>query len=221
MILGPFRFFLRLASLVVSAILLYLAVGFVQIWHTGTEHSTADAQAILVFGTTEDNGKPSPELTARLDTALALYREHRAPWVVVTGGKLAGDRYSEAGVSAAYLETRGVPADHVIIGSGRDTWQNVSSVLGAMKRHHLTTVLCVTDPFHEYRAMAISSSQGLTPYPAPVSHSPSSRGSLWWYYLRETFAVGLGRLIGYHTLSTWTTRGPTVTLPPSTPGVIG
>ena len=43
---------------------------------SGGEDTAHDeiAQAILVFGTTEDNGKASPELTARLDQALSLYR---------------------------------------------------------------------------------------------------------------------------------------------------
>ncbi len=217
MILGPLRLFLRLLTLVVSVIVIYFAVGFVQIWLTGREHSKADTQAILVFGTTEDNGTASPELAARLNAALGLYRHHRAPWVVVTGGKLSGDTHTEAGVSATYLESRGVPASRVIVGSGNDTWQNVASVVAAMRAHHLVTVLCVTDPFHEYRAMAISSDQGLSPFPAPVAHAPSSGGSLWWYYVRETVAVGVGRLVGYHTLSTWTTKGTTVTLPSGVP----
>jgi uncharacterized SAM-binding protein YcdF (DUF218 family) len=220
-ILGPVKFFLRLLSLVLSVILIYFSIGLVQIWLTGREHSKVYAQAILVFGTTENDGKPSAELKARLDDALSLFRRHRAPWIVVTGGKLKGDTHSEAGVSAVYLEAHGVPAAQIIEGSGRDTWQNVSSVIGAMKSHHLVTVLSVTDPFHEYRAMAIASDQGLTPYPAPVSHAPSSRGALWWYYVRETAAVGIGRLVGYHTLSNWTTKGPQVTLPTTPTKPIG
>jgi uncharacterized SAM-binding protein YcdF (DUF218 family) len=216
-ILGPLKLFLRLVSLIMSVVIIYFAAGFVQIWLTGREHSTAHAQVILVFGTTENDGQPSAELAARLDDALALYRHHRAPWIVVTGGKLAGDTHTEAGVSAAYLEARGVPASRIIVGSGRDTWQNVASVVAAMRRNHLATELSVTDPFHEYRAMAIASDQGLTPYPAPVNHAPSSGGSLWWYYVRETVAVGVGRLVGYHTLSTWTTTGPQVTLPSGGP----
>ncbi|MFI5034575.1 MAG: YdcF family protein [Acidimicrobiales bacterium] len=217
MILGPLKLFLRLVSLVLSIVIVYLAVGFVQVWLTGREHSTTRSQAILVLGTTEDNGKPSAELAARLTAALVLYHDRRAPWIVVTGGKLAGDNYTEAGVSATYLEARGVPRARIIVGSGNDTWQNVASVIPAMRAHDLVTVLCVTDPFHEYRAMAIASDQGLTPHPAPVANAPSSHGSLWYYYFRETLAVGLGRLIGYHTLSTWTTRGTQVTLPPSGP----
>ncbi len=190
MILGPIKLFLRLLADPRLAVVIYFAVTFVQIWLTSHEHSTKDADAILVFGTAEDNGKPSAELTARLTEALTLYRDHRAAWVVVTGGKQKGDVYTEAGVSAGWLEARGVPARRIIQGAGVDTWQNVASVVAKLYTHHLSSVLCVTDPFHEYRAMAIASGEGLTPYPEPVTHSPTSGGSLWWYYLRETVEVG-------------------------------
>ncbi|HEV2427343.1 MAG TPA: YdcF family protein [Acidimicrobiales bacterium] len=212
MILGPLKLFLRLLAAVVGAVVIYFFVGFLQIWMTSHEHSKRDADAILVFGTAEDNGKPSAELKARLTEALTLYQHHRAPWVVVTGGKQKGDVYTEAGVSARWLEARGVPADRIIKGAGVDTWQNVASVVAKLYPHHIVSVLCVTDPFHEYRAMAIASGEGLTPYPEPVSHSPASSGSIW-YYFRESIAVGVGRIVGYHTLSSWTTNGPSVTWP--------
>jgi uncharacterized SAM-binding protein YcdF (DUF218 family) len=206
-IFGPFKLVLRVISLVLSVIVLYFAVTFVQIWLTGHEHSNAKAQAILVFGTTEDNGVASPELTARLNHALLLYREGRAPWVVVTGGNRPGDDYTESGVSATYLENRGVPKSDILQGYGSDTWQNVSTVMPLLKTHDILTVITVTDPFHEYRAMAIASSQGLKPVPSPVPNSPTIKHSLWKYYLKETFDVGVGRIIGYGRLSSWTT-GP-------------
>lgn len=192
-------------GLVVLILVLYFGVTFVQIWLRGHEHSTRSAQAILVFGTTEDNGVPSPELTARLDQALRLYDLGRAPWVAVTGGRRPGDVYTEAGVSATFLEDHGVPAARILKGAGSDTWQNVATVLGALKRHHIRTVITVTDPFHEYRAMAISSAQGLIPYPSPVRNSPTIKYELWRFYLKETLEVGVGRIIGYHLLSEWTT----------------
>ena len=203
MIFGPLRLALRVAALVVLVVAGYLGVTFVQIWLTGRVHATRRADAILVFGTAELNGRPSAELAARLATALALYRAGRAPWVAVTGGNRPGDHYTEAGVSASWLEARGVPAERIIVGAGDDTWQNVSSVAPALRRRHLTTVLTVTDPFHEDRAMANASSQGLTPYPDPVAHAPASGPGVWRYYLKETIAVALGRLVGYGTLSTW------------------
>ncbi len=72
-----------------------------------------------------------------------------------------------------------------------------------LRVHHITTVLTVTDPFHEDRAMAISSSQGLRPYPSPVRNSPTVKHSLWKYYAKETFEVGVGRIIGYGRFSSW------------------
>ncbi len=212
LIFAPVRLFLKIVVTILTVIVLYFAVTFVQIWLTGRVHSTSHAQAILVFGTAEDNGKPSPELRARLDEALKVYRAGRAPWIAVTGGNRPGDKYTEAGVSATYLEARGVPKDRIIVGGGDDTWQNVLSVAGQLKARFLYNVITVTDPFHEDRAMANASAQGLFPVPSPVENSPTIKYSLWRYYLKETLAVGVGRLIGYGRLSSWTTANH-ITLP--------
>jgi uncharacterized SAM-binding protein YcdF (DUF218 family) len=202
-IFGPFKLILRIISAVITIVIIYFAVTFVQIWLTGHEHSTRHAQAILVFGTTEDNGTPSPELQARLNQALILWHKHRAPWMVVTGGKRPGDAFTEAGVSAAYLEGKGVPRSKIIVGAGTNTWQNVATVTAQLSSHHIVNVLTVTDPFHEDRAMAIASSQGLIPFPSPVRNSPTVKHSLWKYYAKETFGVGIGRIIGYGRFSSW------------------
>jgi len=202
-IFGPIKLIIRIITLLICVVILYFAITFVQIWLTGHEHSTKHAQAILVFGTTEDNGTPSPELQARLDQALVMWHKDRAPWIAVTGGKRPGDIYTEAGASATYLEAHGVPASKILEGSGTDTWENVKTVLPKLKAHGIKTVLTVTDPFHEDRAMAISSSQGLTPYPSPVRNSPTVKHSLWKYYLKETFEVGIGRIIGFETFHSW------------------
>ena len=45
------------------------------------------ADAIVVMGAAQWDGRPSPVLQARLDHALDLYRRGLAPLVVVTGGK--------------------------------------------------------------------------------------------------------------------------------------
>ena len=203
MIFWPIKLAVRLVTLVVLVVVGYFAVTFVQIWLNGRHQSNANAQAILVFGTAELNGKPSAELTARLTQALTLYDAKRAPYVAVTGGNQPGDHYTEAGVSATYLEAHGVPKRRIIVGGGDDTWQNVQSVAGTLHARHLVTVLVVTDPFHEDRAMANASAQGLNPLPSPVPNSPTVNFSLWRYYLKETIAVGLGRIIGYATLSSW------------------
>jgi uncharacterized SAM-binding protein YcdF (DUF218 family) len=202
-IFGPIKLALKILSAVLSVILIYFLVTFVQVWLTGRDHATNDANAILVFGTAELNGRPSAELQYRLTEALILYDAKRAPYIAVTGYKQPGDLYTEAGVSATYLESQGVPKDQIIEGGGTDTWSNVSSIVAKLRAADIKTVLTVTDGFHEDRAMAICSSQGLTPFPAPVTQSAISGSALWGYYFTETIEVGVGRVIGYHTLSDW------------------
>ena len=92
MIFGPIKLVLKIVSLVMSLIILYFGITFVQIWMRGGEHSTQNAQAILVFGTAQNNCVPSFELAARLQGALYLFNAHRAPLIAVTGGKQRGDR---------------------------------------------------------------------------------------------------------------------------------
>jgi uncharacterized SAM-binding protein YcdF (DUF218 family) len=182
---------------------MYFAVTFVQIWLRGQEHSTEHAQAILVFGTTENNCTPGTELQDRLQAALDLFDSHRAPLIAVTGGRRPGDVCTEAGASKTWLVARGVPTSDVVEGGGSDTWQNVATIVASLKARHVTNVLTVTDPFHEFRAMAISAAQGLNPHPWPISHAAVRGAGLWMNYLKETLEVGTARFVGYHLLSSW------------------
>ncbi len=203
MIFGPIKLVIKIVTLFITVVVLYFAVTFVQIWMRGHDHATGSAQAILVFGTTQDNCRPSVELQDRLDEALVLYRAGRAPIIAVTGSNQPGDRCTEAGVSAQYLVQHGVPKRALVVGGGKDTWQNVSSVVPALKTLNATTVFTVTDPFHEYRAMATASAQGLRPLSEPTTTSPIRGTDQWSHYLRETLEVGVGRIVGLHTLSNW------------------
>jgi uncharacterized SAM-binding protein YcdF (DUF218 family) len=199
--LFPVKWALRLLVALMALIILYLGVTAVQVYLTSRQQSTAHGDAILVFGTAEYNGVPSPDLQARLNQALALFHEGRAPLIAVTGGKAKGDVYTEAEVSVTYLHRHGVPFNDLIAGSGSDTYENVQSVAAPLTSRSVKSVLVVTDPFHEDRAMAVASTFSFSPSPTPTEHSPIMGWAVVPYFIRETFAVGAGRLIGYGTLS--------------------
>ena len=199
--LFPFKLIFKIISATISLIVLYFAITLVQVWMTGRQHSSHGAQAIVVLGAAEYNGTPSPDLAARLNQAFVLYEAGRAPLIAVTGGKLPGDMFTEAGTSASYLRSKGVPAAAIITGSGSDTYQNIQSVSPTLKARGVSIVLVVTDPFHEDRSMAIASTFGFSPYPSPTSNSPIQGWAQLPYYLRETVAVGVGRITGYSFLS--------------------
>ena len=201
MVLAPVRLFLKLVALVLAAVLLYGAVTLGQVWLTSRSYDPRPAQAIVVMGAAQYDGTPSPDLRARLDQAARLFHQGYAPLVVVTGGKQPGDRYTEAEAGTRYLAARGVPTADVLQAGGMDSYENLAETATLLKARNDRRVLMVTDPFHEYRSMAIATGVGLTPFPTPTRASPISGWAAVPYFLKEAGDAGLGRIIGYHHLS--------------------
>jgi uncharacterized SAM-binding protein YcdF (DUF218 family) len=201
MLLGPVRLALKLVGLLVAAVVVYFAVTAVQVWLTSRHYAPQAAGAIVVMGAAQYDGVPSPDLRARLDEALLLYRDHEAPIIMVTGNKEKGDAFTEAEAGSRYLQAQGVPASAILEAGGDDSWQNLTDAASQLKAHGAGTVLMVTDPFHEDRSMAIATDVGLTPHPTPTRTSPITGWSTVPYFAKETLGVGLGRIIGYQNLS--------------------
>jgi uncharacterized SAM-binding protein YcdF (DUF218 family) len=197
---GPIKLALRIAGLFFGAILLYFVVTLVQVWLTSTEYTPRHAGAIVVMGAAQYSGVPSPDLRARLNEALTLFKQGDAPLIMVTGGKEPADLYTESQAGARYLETHGVPAADILQAGGRDSYQNIADAAPQLVSRGVTTVLVTTDPFHEYRSMAITSSFKLVPSPTPTHSSPISGWATVPYFLKEAVGVGFGRLIGYNHL---------------------
>ena len=72
------------------------------------------ADAIVVFGAAEYDGRPSPVYKARLDHAAQLYHRGLAPMVIITGGSGNDPRFSEGVVGREYLKTLGIPDSQLI-----------------------------------------------------------------------------------------------------------
>ena len=195
------RTVLRVIIILIVAIVVYLAVTAVQVWMTGRRYEPRRAGAIVVMGAAQYDGVPSPDLAARLDEAVVLWREHLAPTVMVTGSKEPGDRYTEAEASARYLVAAGIPDSDIEQAGGRDSWENLADAAPSLLSRHQDPVLMVTDKFHEDRSLAIASSVGLTAYPTPTQTSPIGGLSSIPYYAKETVGVALGRIIGFEHLS--------------------
>ncbi|MGP0032327.1 MAG: YdcF family protein [Acidimicrobiales bacterium] len=200
MLLAPLRWALKILFVLLGAIVLYFVVTLVQVWLTSRQYDPRPAGAILVMGAAQYNGVPSPDLAARLNEALSLYRAGYAPLIVVTGSKEQGDVYTEAQAGTRYLEQHGVPADAILQAGGNDSYENVAGAAPQLLVRHAGSVLVTTDPFHEDRSMAIASTLGLTPSPTPTQTSPIRGWATVPYFLKEALGVGLGRIIGYNHL---------------------
>jgi uncharacterized SAM-binding protein YcdF (DUF218 family) len=194
---APLRWGFRLLLLFILAIVVYYVATLVQVWLTSREYNPVSAGAIVVMGSAQYDGIPSPDLKARLDQALILYQQGYAHTIVCTGYKERGDQYTEAQAGATYLESKGVPPESLVEAGGRDSWENLSQAAAELKALHATTVLIVTDPYHEDRSMAIATDVGLQPHPAPTQTSPLNGVSVVPYFLKEAVGVAAGRIIGY------------------------
>ena len=132
---------------------MYYLVGLYQVWRSARSDEARAADAIVVLGAAQYDGRPSPVLAARLDHALALWEQGYAPRIVVTGGKQEGDRFTEATASAEYLMSRGVP-DSAILREvqGTSTWESLAATARILRNRGLESVLVVSDPYHSLRA---------------------------------------------------------------------
>jgi uncharacterized SAM-binding protein YcdF (DUF218 family) len=167
--------FRRVAGLVLLVAAMVYTVALVMVLVVSQQDQRLPADAIVVLGAAQYNGRPSPVLRARLDHALQLYREGLAPRVVVTGGVGRGDTTSEATVARQYLVTRKVPADVVIEQpQGRSTQASMTAVADWLAAAHLKRVILVSDPFHMFRLRLEARRTDLEAYTSPTESSPIS-----------------------------------------------
>ncbi|HTJ77306.1 MAG TPA: YdcF family protein [Acidimicrobiales bacterium] len=192
------RLLIKIALALVAVVVVYVGVTFAQVWWAARHDQARPAQAIVVFGTAQYNGRPSPVLAARLDHAVDLYRRQLAPVIVVTGGNQPGDKFTEASASADYLLKRGVPDEDVLREvSGTTSWQSLAAAASFLGDRDIKDVLLVSDPFHSYRIRAMASELGLDGYASPTRTSPIHGMTEARYMARETVAVAVGRIIGF------------------------
>lgn len=189
-----------LVALPVLVVVYFLAT-LAQVWWVGRQDQRQPADAIVVLGAAQYDGRPSPQLAARLDHALELYREGWAATVVVTGGKQPLDRFTEATASANYLTERGVP-DAAILREvqGTSSWESVAASARILSERGLERVILVSDPFHELRLRGIAREVGLTPLTSPTRTSPVDGFDAFEQMVKEAGGVGVGRVVGYRRL---------------------
>jgi uncharacterized SAM-binding protein YcdF (DUF218 family) len=181
---------------ILLAVLAYFAVTslLVVLWMGRDQRPHADA--IVVLGAAQYNGRPSAIYEARLQHAVDLYNSGVAGLVVFTGGKEPGDTYTEGGSGARWAELHGVPANAALVeDQSRTTYQNLSGsrrLLAGRVQGRPMRIVVVSDPYHMYRAITQARGLGFKAYASPTRTSPvsASRLKLTEAVLREDIALG-------------------------------
>jgi len=120
------RLFARVTRVILSllAATWIVSLAGVMLWERRDDARLADA--IIVLGAAQYDGRPSPVLRARLDHALSLWERRLAPYLILTGGMGDGDTTSEAAVGRRYAVKHGVPDSAILMETrGRTTTESM------------------------------------------------------------------------------------------------
>ncbi|HEX3105546.1 MAG TPA: YdcF family protein [Terriglobales bacterium] len=151
---------------------------FATILKDSTLQELHQADAIIVFGAAQYDGRPSPVFRARLDHANELFRQGLAPVVITTGGSAADPKFSEGGVGHDYLMRKGIPESALIAETqANDTAESAERVSAIMQENHMHSCLAVSDAYHMFRIRMLLMHQGLQVFLAP---RPDSTPKSFW-----------------------------------------
>lgn len=167
---------LRISLLVLVGILALSAIWcrwvYVQVQHFAALDQAAPADAIVVFGAAEYDGRPSPVFRARLDHARVLYERGIAPLILTLGGSESGDEHSEGEVGRDYLIGGGVPDAAIIAEThSRSTSQSANRIAVIARANNLRKLVIVSDGTHMFRIHAICAANGLNVLTSPRPHT--------------------------------------------------
>ena len=183
----------------------YFFVSLLQVWNTGRSADRQPVDAIVVLGAAQYDGRPSPQLQARLDHALELWNLNLASYIVVTGGKQDGDRFTEAATSRKFFESSGVASDLIFEeNSGTTTYASLLAVSQVANQLSIDRVLIVSDPFHLLRAKLIANEVGLKASSSSTQSSVIQGGDAFRRNLQEAVGVAVGRIVGFQRVDSWT-----------------
>lgn len=170
------------ARLVIAGLIAGIAIGgyaAYRIWDQGNRDERTPADAIVVMGAAQYDGRPSPVFAARLDHAIALYHDGVAPRLIVTGGKREGDRTTEAASARSYAIEHGVPENAILSeDASRTTLQSIRRVAALMRDKDIGSAVFVSDPSHMLRVLRMASDEGINGYGSPTRTSPLERDPL-------------------------------------------
>jgi uncharacterized SAM-binding protein YcdF (DUF218 family) len=191
----PWRW-LKIGLWILVGLLLLAAIWcrwvYVQVERYAAIDEAAPADAIVVFGAAEYDGRPSPVFRARLEHARVLYNRGIAPLIVTLGGSETGDEHSEGEVGRDYLVGGGVPESAIIAEThSRSTSESARRMAVISRANKLRRLVIVSDGTHMFRIRAICAANGLNVITSPRPHtglesSLQDKDAIWHEILTYT-----------------------------------
>ena len=127
----------------------------------GMVNTAAQADYAIVLGLALENGKPAPDLLARLDTAKAYLEKYPEARLILTGGNADESGRTEADVMRDLLVERGVAEDRLILeDQAKTTKENFRNIAGIVSAEE--PVVMISSNYHMDRAVRTASQNGFS-----------------------------------------------------------
>lgn len=194
-----FKFVWRFLTFVLLVALVVPTWAIARTWYFANNETIRKADAIVVMGAAQLDGRPGEVLTARLKEAKRIYQSNFAPQIFTLGAGAPGDRFTEAGSGKNWLANQGVPRRSITaIAKGRDTFSSIEAFASAARENDVRDIIIVTDPYHCLRSVTMAEDEGFSATCSPTRVGIASLEKAGFrYLLREAGAylayVTLGR----------------------------
>ncbi len=193
------KFLWRFVTFLLLVALVVPTWAIAKTWYAANNETIRKADAIVVMGAAQLDGRPGEVLQARLKETERIYKSNFAPQIYTLGAGAPGDRFTEAGAGRRWLISNGVPRKAITaVAQGRDTFQSIKAFGKAAKNRNIRDIIIVTDPYHCLRSMTMANDQGFVATCSPTRVGIASLEKAGFRYLvREAGAylayVTLGR----------------------------
>ena len=163
---------LRAVIALLSAVILFFCG---KVAAGGMVNNAGRADYAIVLGLALENGKPAPDLLARLDTAAAYLEKYPEAKLILTGGNADEPGRTEAAVMRDILAEKGVPDSRLMLEDrAESTKENFRNILGMVSADE--PVVMISSNYHMDRAVRIAESEGFS----RVMRLPAPSG--FWAY---------------------------------------
>jgi uncharacterized SAM-binding protein YcdF (DUF218 family) len=193
-----FKWGVILSIVLVLGLASYWAYLYRQIRDSAVRDEAQEADAIIVLGAAQYNGRPSPVLKARLDHAYDLYTRGLARAIITTGSYGPDPNFSEATVGTQYLVHRGIDPGVIVTEQGSGTsHDSISAAAALMQAKGWKSVLVVSDGFHLFRLKRMFEDHGILAYTSPAPNSPIevAASQRMWHSVREVLLFSAYKLL--------------------------
>ena len=132
----------RMIAFILLVVLVVPTWALGKTWYAANNQTIRKADAIVVMGAAQLDGRPGEVLSARLKESLRIYQDNLAPKIYTLGAGAPGDRYTEAKAGRNWLIVKKVPRSDVIeVPYGRDSLRSIEGFAKVIKEAGLKTKL--------------------------------------------------------------------------------